>query len=67
MDLGMAATSARAGGLWLTTVDRTAANLVLKRGANRSGRGEIPERAIPLDPPGERMPILDAIRTATPI
>ncbi len=64
VDSGLAATAARGGGLWLLSDDGSTVSLVRAVGVG----GPRPERYadVPLAAP-MRMPILDAIRSGTPV
>jgi signal transduction histidine kinase/ActR/RegA family two-component response regulator/PAS domain-containing protein len=64
VDMGMVATSARAGGLWLLSDDGKSVSLV--RNVGPTGPTAEKYSNIPLDAP-TRMPILDAIRTGNPV
>ncbi len=64
VDSGMAATSARSGGLWLLSEDGATVSLV--RSAGPTGPQPAGFRSIPLAP-AIRMPILDAIHRGTPV
>jgi signal transduction histidine kinase/ActR/RegA family two-component response regulator len=59
VDMGMAATSARSGGLWLLSED--ASTVTLERSVGPVGPRSEDYVRVPLDRP-QRMPILDAIR-----
>jgi signal transduction histidine kinase/ActR/RegA family two-component response regulator len=64
VDVGMAATVARSGGLWILADDGARVSLVRNVGPTGPTADRFTD--IPLDQP-LRMPILDAIRTGTPI
>ncbi|MDX2087606.1 MAG: GAF domain-containing protein [Kofleriaceae bacterium] len=64
VDKGLAATSARAGGLWLLTED--GAHVELVRSVGPTGPRAETFRRVPLDP-ARRMPILDAIQRGAPV
>jgi signal transduction histidine kinase/ActR/RegA family two-component response regulator len=64
VEMGMAATSCRAGGLWIVSDDGATVSLVRHAGPSRPNVDS--HAQIPLDRP-ERMPILDAIVTGTPV
>jgi signal transduction histidine kinase/ActR/RegA family two-component response regulator len=64
VDMGMVATSARAGGLWMLSDDGQSVSLV--RNVGSIGPTAEKYSDIPLDRP-TRMPILDAIRSGNPV
>jgi signal transduction histidine kinase/CheY-like chemotaxis protein len=64
VDMGMAATSARSGGLWLLSDDRS--TVTLARSVGPTGPRAEDHVSVPLEPP-KPMPILDAIRSGTPV
>jgi signal transduction histidine kinase len=64
VDMGMVASGARSGGLWL--LDDGGAHVSLARSVGPTGPTADAYISVPLDPPA-RMPILDAIRNGTPI
>jgi len=64
VDMGMAATSARNGGLWLLSDDGSAVSL--ERSVGPSGPRAEDHALVPLNAP-RRMPILDAIRDGSAV
>jgi signal transduction histidine kinase/ActR/RegA family two-component response regulator/PAS domain-containing protein len=64
VDMGIAATGARSGGLWLLASEGS--NVCLARAVGDGGPRPEDFAHVPIEPPG-RMAILDAIRTASPV